>query len=178
MRRMLSRVLRSAYLDRLAEEVNDKLQEAGLITLAELCKSHDLPGDFLSEVSGRRSQSDDDDDDDEDECVTSVLCVSYLRSCPSGSAASCKERWIRTTGASSSPRLSWPDTRPGYAGSSAPSQGRASALQSGACVCLCDSHGCLQLLLFLRRPTPVSSMIAAFGFQEHLLYSEEQLLHA
>lgn len=64
--------LRSAYLDRLAEEVNDKLQEAGLITLAELCKSYDLPGDFLSEVSSRKSQSADDDDD---ECVTSV-CAS------------------------------------------------------------------------------------------------------
>lgn len=47
--------LRSTYLDRLAEEVNDKLQEAGLITLAELCKSYDLPGDFLSEVSSRKS---------------------------------------------------------------------------------------------------------------------------
>lgn len=41
----------SMYLDRLAEEVNDKLQEAGLITIAELCKNYDLPGDFLSEVA-------------------------------------------------------------------------------------------------------------------------------
>lgn len=41
----------STYLDRLAEEVNDKLQEAGLISIAELCKNYDLPGDFLSEVS-------------------------------------------------------------------------------------------------------------------------------
>lgn len=40
----------SSYLDRLAEEVNDKLQEAGLISVAELCKSYDLPGDFLTEV--------------------------------------------------------------------------------------------------------------------------------
>ena len=38
-------------MDRLAEEVNDKLQEAGLITIAELCKNYDLPGDFLTEVS-------------------------------------------------------------------------------------------------------------------------------
>lgn len=41
----------STYLDRLADEVNDKLQEAGLISVAELCKIYDLPGDFLSEVS-------------------------------------------------------------------------------------------------------------------------------
>lgn len=41
----------STYLDRLAEEVNDKLQEAGLISIVELCKSYDLPGDFLTEVS-------------------------------------------------------------------------------------------------------------------------------
>lgn len=122
--------LRSTYLDRLAEEVNDKLQEAGLITLAELCKSYDLPGDFLSEVSSRKSQSASNiHDGDDGECVTCV-CVSYLRSCPRGSAASSKERWIRTTGASSSPRLSSPDTRPGYEGSSAPSQGWASELQS------------------------------------------------
>ncbi len=44
-------VVCSTYLDRLAEEVNDKLQEAGLISIAELCKNYDLPGDFLSEVS-------------------------------------------------------------------------------------------------------------------------------
>lgn len=44
----------STYLDRLAEEVNDKLQVAGLISVAELCKSYDLPGDFLSEVSHKK----------------------------------------------------------------------------------------------------------------------------
>lgn len=45
----------STYLDHLAEEVNDKLQEAGLISVAELCKNYDLPGDFLSEVSLKNS---------------------------------------------------------------------------------------------------------------------------
>lgn len=45
----------STYLDRMAEEVNDKLQEAGLISIAELCKSYDLPGDFLTEVSHTRA---------------------------------------------------------------------------------------------------------------------------
>lgn len=39
-----------SYLDRLAEEVNDKLQEQGHITIAELTKLYDLPADFLSEV--------------------------------------------------------------------------------------------------------------------------------
>lgn len=43
-------VVCSTYLDHLAEEVNDKLQEAGLISVADLCKNYDLPGDFLSEV--------------------------------------------------------------------------------------------------------------------------------
>lgn len=63
----------STYLDRLAEEVNDKLQEAGLITLAELCKSYDLPGDFLSEVSSRKSLS----------IMMMMLCVCDSRVCVS-----------------------------------------------------------------------------------------------
>lgn len=41
----------STYLDHLAEEMNDRLQEAGMINIAELCKAYDLPGDFLTEVS-------------------------------------------------------------------------------------------------------------------------------
>lgn len=48
---LLCCVVCSTYLDRVAEEVNDKLQEAGLISIAELCKNYDLPGDVLSEVS-------------------------------------------------------------------------------------------------------------------------------
>ncbi|RXM29716.1 E3 UFM1-protein ligase 1 [Acipenser ruthenus] len=42
------------YLDQLAEEVNDRLQEAGQVTIAELCKSYDLPGDFLTEALSER----------------------------------------------------------------------------------------------------------------------------
>lgn len=38
------------YLDRLSEEVNDKLQESGQVTVSELCKAYDLPGDFLTQV--------------------------------------------------------------------------------------------------------------------------------
>ena len=39
-----------SYLDRLAEEVNDKLQEEGHVTIPELTKLYDLPGDYLAEV--------------------------------------------------------------------------------------------------------------------------------
>ncbi|TNM94634.1 hypothetical protein fugu_017393 [Takifugu bimaculatus] len=46
---VLGQLIDDTYLDRLADEVNDKLQEAGLISVAELCKIYDLPGDFLSE---------------------------------------------------------------------------------------------------------------------------------
>uniref|UniRef100_A0A673JUK3 E3 UFM1-protein ligase 1 n=1 Tax=Sinocyclocheilus rhinocerous TaxID=307959 RepID=A0A673JUK3_9TELE len=48
---ILGQLIDETYLDRLAEEVNDKLQEAGQVNIAELCKMYDLPGDFLTEVS-------------------------------------------------------------------------------------------------------------------------------
>uniref|UniRef100_A0A3Q3XBB7 E3 UFM1-protein ligase 1 n=1 Tax=Mola mola TaxID=94237 RepID=A0A3Q3XBB7_MOLML len=51
---ILGQLIDDTYLDRLAEEVNDKLQEAGLITIAELCKNYDLPGDFLTEELSKR----------------------------------------------------------------------------------------------------------------------------
>ncbi|XP_041832091.1 E3 UFM1-protein ligase 1-like [Melanotaenia boesemani] len=51
---ILGQLIDATYLDRLAEEVNDKLQEAGLISIAELCKSYDLPGDFLTVELSRR----------------------------------------------------------------------------------------------------------------------------
>lgn len=37
-------------MDRLAEEVNDKLQEKGHVTIPELTKVYDLPADFLTKV--------------------------------------------------------------------------------------------------------------------------------
>lgn len=40
----------SSYRDKLAEEVNDRLQEQGHVTVAELAKSYDLPPEFLREV--------------------------------------------------------------------------------------------------------------------------------
>lgn len=39
-----------SYLDRIAEEVNDRLQDQGHVTIPELTKLYDLPADFLSEV--------------------------------------------------------------------------------------------------------------------------------
>ncbi|XP_013882362.1 E3 UFM1-protein ligase 1 [Austrofundulus limnaeus] len=51
---VLGQLIDDSYLDRLAEEVNDKLQEAGLVSVAELCKNYDLPGDFLTEELSKR----------------------------------------------------------------------------------------------------------------------------
>uniref|UniRef100_A0A8C5QZ63 E3 UFM1-protein ligase 1 n=1 Tax=Leptobrachium leishanense TaxID=445787 RepID=A0A8C5QZ63_9ANUR len=46
---VLGQLVDESYLDQIAEEVNDKLQEAGQVTISELCKTYDLPGDFLTE---------------------------------------------------------------------------------------------------------------------------------
>ena len=48
---LMSSLAFRTYLDRMAEELNDKLLEAGMMSIAELCKAYDLPGDFLTEVS-------------------------------------------------------------------------------------------------------------------------------
>eukprot|EP00069_Balaena_mysticetus_P002738 bmy_16280T0 len=47
---VLGQLIDENYLDRLAEEVNDKLQESGQVTISELCKAYDLPGNFLTQV--------------------------------------------------------------------------------------------------------------------------------
>uniref|UniRef100_A0A3Q2W3T0 E3 UFM1-protein ligase 1 n=1 Tax=Haplochromis burtoni TaxID=8153 RepID=A0A3Q2W3T0_HAPBU len=101
------------YLDHLAEEVNDKLQEAGMISIAELCKSYDLPGDFLTEELSKRLGK-----------IIQGEMDQYNR------------------GVIFTPAF--------VARHKARIQGLFSAVT---------------------RPTPVSSMIGAFGFQEHLLYS-------
>ncbi|KAM9315624.1 E3 UFM1-protein ligase 1 [Gastrophryne carolinensis] len=51
---VLGQLVDENYLDHIAEEVNDKLQEAGQVTISELCKTYDFPGDFLTEVLSRR----------------------------------------------------------------------------------------------------------------------------
>lgn len=110
---VLGQLIDDTYLDRLAEEVNDKLQEAGLISIAELCKSYDLPGDFLSEELSKR-----------------------LGKLIQGEMDQYNRGVIFT---------------PAFV---ARHKARIRGLFSA-----------------ITRPTPVSSMIGAFGFQEHLLYS-------
>ncbi|KAJ7405213.1 E3 UFM1-protein ligase 1 [Pitangus sulphuratus] len=47
---VLGQLINESYLDQLAEEINDKLQETGQVTISELCKAYDLPGDFLIQI--------------------------------------------------------------------------------------------------------------------------------
>lgn len=110
---VLGQLIDDTYLDRLAEEVNDKLQEAGLISIAELCKSYDLPGDFLTEELSKR-----------------------LGKLIQGEMDQYNRGVIFT---------------PAFV---ARHKARIRGLFSA-----------------ITRPTPVSNMIGAFGFQEHLLYS-------
>ncbi|KAM6915341.1 E3 UFM1-protein ligase 1 [Xenentodon cancila] len=110
---VLGQLIEDAYLDRLAEEVNDKLQEAGLISIAELCKSYDLPGDFLTEELSKR-----------------------LGKLIQGEIDQYNSGVIFT---------------PAFV---ARHKARIRGLFSA-----------------ITRPMPVSSIIGAFGFQEHLLYS-------
>lgn len=51
---VLGQLIDETYLNQMAEEVNDRLQEAGHVTIAELCKLYDLPCDFLTEELSRR----------------------------------------------------------------------------------------------------------------------------
>ncbi|KAM4633692.1 E3 UFM1-protein ligase 1 [Polymixia lowei] len=110
---VLGQLIDENYLDHLAEEVNDKLQEAGLITISELCKTYDLPGDFLTEELLKR-----------------------LGKLIQGEMDQYNRGVIFT---------------PAFVS-------RHKARIRG-------------LFSAITRPMPVSSMIGAFGFQEHLLYS-------
>ncbi|KAM8831633.1 E3 UFM1-protein ligase 1 [Spinachia spinachia] len=110
---LLGQLIDDTYLNRLAEDVNDKLQEAGLISIAELCKNYDLPGDFLSEELSKR-----------------------LGKLIQGEIDQHNRGVIFT--------------RAYVARHKARIRGLFSAIT---------------------RPTPVSSMIGTFAFQEHLLYS-------
>ncbi|CAM2111984.1 E3 UFM1-protein ligase 1 [Caretta caretta] len=51
---VLGQFINESYLDQLAEEINDKLQETGQVTISELCKAYDLPGDFLIQALSPR----------------------------------------------------------------------------------------------------------------------------
>ncbi|XP_029966328.1 E3 UFM1-protein ligase 1 isoform X2 [Salarias fasciatus] len=110
---VLGQLIDNSYLDRLAEEVNDKLQEAGMISIAELCKAYDLPGDFLSEELSKRLGT-----------LVQGQMDQYNRGVIFTPAFVARHR-ARIRG----------------------------------------------LFTAVTRPTPVSSLIGTFGFQEHLLYS-------
>ncbi|XP_019617876.1 PREDICTED: E3 UFM1-protein ligase 1-like [Branchiostoma belcheri] len=47
---VLGQLIDRTYLDSLAEEVNDLLQENGQVTIGQLTKQYDLPSDFLMEA--------------------------------------------------------------------------------------------------------------------------------
>ena len=47
---VLGQLIDQCYLDTLAEEINDRLQDEGRLTIAELAKSYDLPGHFISKT--------------------------------------------------------------------------------------------------------------------------------
>ncbi|XP_017543624.1 E3 UFM1-protein ligase 1 isoform X1 [Pygocentrus nattereri] len=112
-RLILGQLLDEKYLDQLAEEVNDKLQEVGQVNIAELCKTYDLPGEFLTEeLCGRVGRV---IDGQVDEFKRGVIFTQAFIS-------------------------------------------RHTARIRG-------------LFSALTRPTPVSTLISLYGFQENLLYS-------
>ncbi|XP_055950269.1 E3 UFM1-protein ligase 1-like [Argiope bruennichi] len=51
---VLGQLITTDYLDHLAEEVNEKLHQSGEISVAEITKQYDLPGDFLEQVLHER----------------------------------------------------------------------------------------------------------------------------
>ncbi|XP_062345877.1 E3 UFM1-protein ligase 1 isoform X2 [Cinclus cinclus] len=118
---VLGQLINESYLDQLAEEINDKLQETGQVTVSELCKAYDLPGDFLIQALSRR---------------LGRIIHGQLDQ---------ENRGVIFTEAFVS---------------------RHRARIRG-------------LFTAITRPTPVSSLINRYGFQEHLLYSLlEELVNA
>ncbi|XP_041463114.1 E3 UFM1-protein ligase 1-like [Lytechinus variegatus] len=51
---VLGQLIDNDYLDHLAEEINDQLQDAGQVSIAELTKANDVPADFLTEAIEQR----------------------------------------------------------------------------------------------------------------------------
>lgn len=47
---IMGQLINKTYQKTIAEEVNDRLQRDGQITIADLTKIYDLPGDFLQGV--------------------------------------------------------------------------------------------------------------------------------
>lgn len=46
---VLGQLVDSSYLDSVAEEINEKLQQAGTISISQITKDYDLPSEFLLE---------------------------------------------------------------------------------------------------------------------------------
>ncbi|XP_035218444.1 E3 UFM1-protein ligase 1-like [Stegodyphus dumicola] len=53
-RLILGQLITNEYLDHIAEEVNEKLHQIGEISITEITKLYDLPGDFLEEAIHER----------------------------------------------------------------------------------------------------------------------------
>ncbi|GIY39049.1 e3 UFM1-protein ligase 1 [Caerostris darwini] len=51
---VLGQLITTDYLDHIAEEINEKLHQLGEITVAEITKLYDLPGDFLEQALHER----------------------------------------------------------------------------------------------------------------------------
>lgn len=51
---ILGQLISRNYVDRIAEEIDDKLQDTGQISIADLTKHYDLPGDFLMDNVSKR----------------------------------------------------------------------------------------------------------------------------
>ncbi|ESN98856.1 hypothetical protein HELRODRAFT_188930 [Helobdella robusta] len=54
---ILGQLIDKSYFDRLSEEINDKLQEQGLVTISELAKHFNFPGDVLKELISERLET-------------------------------------------------------------------------------------------------------------------------
>ncbi|XP_071532971.1 E3 UFM1-protein ligase 1 [Panulirus ornatus] len=51
---VLGQLITKDYLDAIAEEINEKLQQEGFTKIADLVKHYELPGDFMTEVVAKR----------------------------------------------------------------------------------------------------------------------------
>jgi hypothetical protein len=49
---ILGQLLHSSYLQQLASQINDTLQQDGTLNVGDLTRQFDLPGDYLQSVSG------------------------------------------------------------------------------------------------------------------------------
>lgn len=48
---VLGQLIDRSYVRHIAEEINDRLAQQGQVSIADLIRQYDLPGDFLQSVS-------------------------------------------------------------------------------------------------------------------------------